>query len=98
MIENRKSSIIKVLLQFDVLGNKDEFVRCMKPFAGMEDSVNWWALLCRLAALDSDDHVQDCWEGLRVCLERKDLWMDCGGIGYEMIIITGNFRVIGLLN
>ncbi|QCE04529.1 hypothetical protein DEO72_LG8g2565 [Vigna unguiculata] len=30
--------------------NKDEFVRRMKPFAGMEDSVNWWALLCRLAA------------------------------------------------
>ena len=41
MIENRKSSIIKVLLQFDVLGNKDEFVRGMKPFAGMKDSVNW---------------------------------------------------------
>ena len=50
MIENRKSSIVEVLLQFDVLGNKDEFVRGMKPFAGVEDFVNWWALLCRLAA------------------------------------------------
>ena len=50
MIENRKTSIIEVLLQFDVLGNKDEFVRGMKPFASVEDSVNWWALLCRLAA------------------------------------------------
>ena len=50
MIEKRKSSIIEVLLQFDVLGNKDEFVRGMRPFACEEDSVNWCALLCRLAA------------------------------------------------